>query len=109
MKCEVEIEGTKPQALPFRLGFQALDLGTGPGDGHRFRSIQGGDLRWTSKPVEKVAGGVRSERQRRHAAPSLRALLVPAARYHNSPGVAERQRIRGPSRGNLADTVTEVS
>src|SRR5690349_12378578 len=106
MKCEVEIEGTKPQAMSFRLGFQALDLGTGSGDCHRFRGIEGGDLRPTSKPIEKVAGSVGSQRQRRHAAPSLRVLLVPAARYHNSPGVAERQRIRGPSRGDLADTMS---
>ena len=53
------------------------------------RGVEGGDLRRTIEPVEKVACRVRSERQRRHAALTLCALLVPAARYNNPPGFSE--------------------
>ena len=53
------------------------------------RSVEGRDLRRTTEPVEKVACRVWSERQRRHAAFSLCALLVPAARYNNPPRFSE--------------------
>src|SRR5437016_1540214 len=108
MKREIEIERAKPKPAPFRFASQALDLCAGPRDGHRMRSVERGDLRRAIELVEKIACCVGGERQRSHAALSLCALLIPAARDHNARSLGKRQRIGCPGRGDLADAVAKA-